>query len=157
MAKKNSSPVVAVAEKEKTSLETISEAFDACENEFTGILEDYVAGPAMTEEVMIKFQNLKNSIYQHVEALQDKVYLQEEEIKDLEQEVKSRDEDLSDKDKEIKDLEEKVEELEEGEHLTEQGFVMVKVDNLVHRDKLENFIHTEIYPNYLDQQSYVTI
>jgi hypothetical protein len=39
----------------------------------------------------------------------------------------------------------------------ESGYACVKINNALDRDKLETFLTTEIYPNYLDQQSFLMI
>jgi hypothetical protein len=43
------------------------------------------------------------------------------------------------------------------DHVIKQGYACVKLNNALDRDKLETFLTTEIYPNYLDQQSFLMI
>lgn len=80
-------------------------------------------------------------------------------ITDLEKALEESDDEVNAKDRKITELENQVEELEEKLEKLEEvdGAIVIKLDNMVLRDKLETFITTHIYPYYNEQVANLTI
>jgi vacuolar-type H+-ATPase subunit E/Vma4 len=79
-------------------------------------------------------------------------------VQNLEESLEEKLTRLEEKENEVTELKEKIEELEEklNEFEANNETICVKVKTMEQRDKLEEFIKTEIYPYYNEQQANLT-
>lgn len=159
MATKTLAKKQPVKTEEKTMLESIDEAVDKHISAIDAILEDYSywVEEGMVTEVNASNENLRNAISDITEA--------EESFEALLKKVKQHTDYDHEEVLELVDIEE-IDHMELLEKVgddfiknwaIEQGYALVKVPQLDQRNKLEEFLNTEIHPLYSDQQMNIII
>lgn len=119
----------------------IGELLDSHIKTVNAIVEDYVGGPGMETEIEAAHENLRIEI---TEILEDK---QEESFDDLLEKVFDHDDFWE------KKFFEKLDSDSMAKYVSEnKGYSLIRVDSLSDKMKLEEFVKTEIYPDYNEQK-----
>lgn len=135
-----------VAQKlEETVIEKVQDLLDEHSKTVIAIVQDYVGGDGMEHEISVAHDNLKSEIDlldgEEPELNLDKLIEKITDHKDYDSDKLIAVLDPSDIDS----------------YATSNGYCLIKVDNMNLRGKLEDFIKTEIYPHYADQNEFVII
>lgn len=138
---------------QETLIEKITTAYNAHVDTINSIMHDSVE-PGLTTEVeaacenfqrtLEEFDSSETDVEEYIKKL-DALEFSEKEFATLVDALYNHD----DFDKEL--MLEKIEEDEVADWLAEKGYVCVKLQTMVHVDKLKTFIETEIYPAVNDQ------
>lgn len=152
-------PVQVAKPEKQTTVEIILDLLNEHIKTTKAIVEDYVGGLGMETELAAAYDNLEIEIREldaemDFDTLLDKM----KELKD--RDIKS--DELLEFIKENNDYDsDKVIELLDPSDVdswaTSNGYVLIKVDNMNLRTKLEDFIKTEIYPHLADQNEFLII
>jgi hypothetical protein len=135
-----------------SAADQVKKEFENYRSTVKAILDDYLVPNDCFFEIETAAGNLHTEMDYIVEDLQ------QEAEPDLEKTMKDikyfTDEVTSDQASELLDIVETADESLIYDYTTEKGYGLVKIENNAQRDKLEEFITAEIWPDYNDHDNY---
>lgn len=137
--------------KPKTISEQIEALFEKYIDTTGAIMDDYVADHAMIHEVSIADQNLKEKILNLVDNDETDIEDGEADFDSLLEKIKEHDDFDADKILELVDIDDVL------SFVSGTDYISVQVTNIKDRDKIEEFLKTEIYPFVSDQNCFITM
>jgi hypothetical protein len=114
-----------------------------------GIMDDYVVDDGFGTEINVAIDNLKDEIANLTGAGDDKAYIKNDfkSIMDALQEMEHEEIEES----KLLDLVAEIDDTLIYDYVKSEGYLYIKINNIVDQQKLEDFIKTEIYPAYNQQ------